>query len=52
VADEQELQSDIIRAKKFPDGGRHPLKKIPGFPKKAEWNPYLGRWVIYRKVVG
>jgi len=46
-----ELDSNITRAKKFPTGGKHPLKRIPGFPKSALWDPYLGRWVIYRSVL-
>lgn len=46
-----ELDSDNVRAKKFPSGEKHPLKKVPGFPRYASWNAYLGRWVVYRKVV-
>lgn len=28
----------------------HPLRKVPGFPRKAEWSSYQGRWVITRRV--
>jgi hypothetical protein len=27
----------------------HPMRRVPGFPRKAEWNKYQGRWVILRK---
>lgn len=45
-----ELDSNISRAKKFPTGEKHPLRRVPGMPKYASWDPYRGRWVIYRNV--
>lgn len=38
--------ADDIAAEKWPTEKPHPLRKVPGFPKRATWSKYQGRWVI------
>lgn len=48
-----EFAKDYIEAQeasKWPHENPHPMRKVPGFPRKAEWNRYQGRWVIRRAV--
>lgn len=33
----------------WPKEKPHPMRKVPGYPREAKWDSYLGRWVIYRK---